>query len=285
MISPAEKAYILEQAYIPEHLVDLMTQVSGGEPFLWGDYFGLRGRDWTIMVGYPLSGEFLLERFGAAVREILDKFRPREVWVIAPRLPGDWEGRFSELERDHYFTLDMPAGIPRPLQRAVSKARENLTVTRTTACTEPHLTLIREFLERVNPHPRMRELYLSMPRYVGKSPSALILDAHDHEGNLTAFYVVDLAVPRFAAYIIGCRSWRHPAPYASDLLMAEMIALSQEQGKTYIHLGLGVSPGIRRFKEKWGGRPTRPYEMGRLIWRKPSIFTSLWNRGHAGSRV
>lgn len=278
MISPAEKAYILAQAYIPEHLVDLMARVSGGEPFLRGDYLGLRSRDWIIIVGYPLSGEFLPESFGAAVREVLDEFRPRETWVMAPRLPGEWEREFTERERDHYFTLDLPAGIPRPLQRAVSKARGNLTVTRATAFTEAHLTLTQEFLARVKPHPRVRELYLSMPRYVGKSPTALILDAHDREGNLTAFYVVDLAAPRFAAYIIGCRSWRHPAPHASDLLMAEMMALSQEQGKSYIHLGLAVSPGIRRFKEKWGGRPTRPYEMGKLMRHKPSIFTYLWNR-------
>jgi hypothetical protein len=36
--------------------------------------------------------------------------------------------------------------------------------------------------------------------------------------------------------------------------------MAREYGKGYINLGLGVNPGIRRFKEKWGGKPSLPYE-------------------------
>jgi hypothetical protein len=36
--------------------------------------------------------------------------------------------------------------------------------------------------------------------------------------------------------------------------------MARESGKAYVQLGLGVNPGIRRFKEKWGGKPTLPYE-------------------------
>jgi hypothetical protein len=32
-----------------------------------------------------------------------------------------------------------------------------------------------------------------------------------------------------------------------------MVRLAQSEGKQAINLGLGVSAGIRRFKEKWGG--------------------------------
>jgi hypothetical protein len=34
MISAEEEKQILSQAYVPEHIVRLMTLVSGGEPFL-----------------------------------------------------------------------------------------------------------------------------------------------------------------------------------------------------------------------------------------------------------
>ena len=39
-----------------------------------------------------------------------------------------------------------------------------------------------------------------------------------------------------------------------------MIHLTREQGKSTLHLGLGVNEGIRRFKKKWGGKPFLKYE-------------------------
>ena len=40
-----------------------------------------------------------------------------------------------------------------------------------------------------------------------------------------------------------------------------MIRVARRQGKEFVHLGLGVNDGIRRFKSKWGGTPSLPYEM------------------------
>jgi hypothetical protein len=62
---------------------------------------------------------------------------------------------------------------------------------------------------------------------------------------------------------------------ASDLLLFELINLSLEHEKSYIHLGLGVNAGIRRFKVKWGAVPTRRYEMGELVLKKPSIWDTF----------
>jgi hypothetical protein len=43
-------------------------------------------------------------------------------------------------------------------------------------------------------------------------------------------------------------------PGASDFLFDEMVRLAQSKGKRAINLGLGIHAGIRRFKEKWGGK-------------------------------
>jgi hypothetical protein len=51
-----------------------------------------------------------------------------------------------------------------------------------------------------------------------------------------------------------------------------MIELSRKYGKKYIHLGLGVNEGVRRFKKKWGGRPVSPYEMCDFKIKKPFIY-------------
>ena len=66
---------------------------------------------------------------------------------------------------------------------------------------------------------------------------------------------------------------------ASDLLLFELINLSRESDKLYIHLGLGINAGIRRFKEKWGGVSMCRYEMGELELKKPSLFEMLMSMG------
>jgi hypothetical protein len=55
--------------------------------------------------------------------------------------------------------------------------------------------------------------------------------------------------------------------------------MSLEFNKDYIHLGLGVNAGIRRFKEKWGGLPSRRYEMCELAFQKPSILNAIFALG------
>jgi hypothetical protein len=58
MITDEQEEYVLNRAYIPEHVVGLMTRVSGAEPFLMEGYFYCRKRDWAIVVGYPLQRDF-----------------------------------------------------------------------------------------------------------------------------------------------------------------------------------------------------------------------------------
>ena len=114
-----------------------------------------------------------------------------------------------------------------------------------------------------------------MPQYVGHARDSVVLNAWDKENNLAAFYIVDLAAKDFSTYVIGCHSKKNYVLGASDLLSFELINMSMEYGKNYIHLGLGVNEGIRKFKEKWGGIPTRRYEMCELVVRKPSILDAI----------
>jgi hypothetical protein len=99
-----------------------------------------------------------------------------------------------------------------------------------------------------------------MEGYVSSSGSAHVLNARDQQGHLSAFYVVDTSAHEFITYLVGCYSKRHYVAHASDLLMSETIRLCREYNKKYIHLGLGINEGIRRFKEKWGGYLFMSYE-------------------------
>src|SRR5512135_2299887 len=76
MISTDDERYILAQAYVPEHIVGLMTGISRGEPFLIDGYVGFSKDNWVILVGYPLAGGFDHEDFGRIIAGTITSFRP-----------------------------------------------------------------------------------------------------------------------------------------------------------------------------------------------------------------
>ena len=276
MITEEEEKYILSNAYVPEHIVGLMTRVSGGEPFLIENYFCCLKDDWIIVVGYPLQHDFIVNEFEAILDTIIKKFRPKYTSLIAPELPRYLVESCRERESDHYYTLDIyDRTIRSSLKRVINKALENVRVERSNDIREAHHELMKEFIERAKPPPRIRELLFKMPNYVGHSRDSIVLNAWNNKNNLTAFYILDLAAKHFSTYVIGCHSKKNYVLGASDLLFFAMIKISMEYGKKYIHLGLGVNKGIRQFKEKWGGKPTRNYEMCELVLKKTSVLDDI----------
>jgi hypothetical protein len=261
MISEADTKAILEKAYIPEHIVPLMALLSKGEPFLIEDFLCLVGNDWLIVVGYPLETAFQESSLKRVVKASIKRFRPTFGWIMAPEEPAYLQSCCGERESDRYYVYDLnQTQPPKRLFRIAERAAEDLRVERHQELSKDHWTLIEEFIAIAAPKPRVEKLYLSLPKYVSLSPTAIILSAWTREQHLSAFYVIELAATRFASYLAGCYSRRVLVPHASDLLFYEMILLAKTESKNSINLGLGVNDGIRRFKEKWGGMPSIAYE-------------------------
>lgn len=276
MITPEQERDLNARAYVPEHLVGLMTLVSGGEPFLVDDYFCCRVGDVVIVAGYPLGQDYRFDAFDRLIRRVIEIFRPREISVASPELPPSFAHACKERERDVYYTLDLDrVQVRDAVRRSVAKASRTGVVERTTRLEDDHRALAEEFIERVQPPPRVTALLFRMWDYVGRCDGALVVNVWGRDGSLAAFYVVDLSARAFSTYVIGCHSRRHYLPGASDLCFHEMISASREVGKAYIHLGLGVNEGVRRFKEKWGGVPTLTYDMCRFVVRRPSLLSAL----------
>ncbi|MCK5419810.1 MAG: hypothetical protein KAI93_14910 [Desulfobacterales bacterium] len=276
MLTTEEKAYILEHAYVPEHCIRLMTHVSGGEPFLIDDYFICHRDNWIILIGYPIEDNFNLKNFDAVVFKVREKFHPDFVSLVAPEMPPALTSTCQESESDAYFTLQTQKAVIRsPLKRNLKKARQNLRVESSSNMQEAHQVLMQEFVERTQPSDRVKRLLFKMPEFVARAETAFVLNAWDKANKLAAFYVVDLEAKQFSNYIMGCHSKINYVLGASDLLLFELINLSLEYDKPYIHLGLGVNAGIRRFKAKWGAVPTRRYEMCELAGKRPSILDTL----------
>jgi hypothetical protein len=282
MITAKEEAYVLTRAYVPEHIVSLMTLVSKGDPFLIEDHLGFVKDNWLILVGYPLEENFSQERCERILKQAVDTFQPEVLWFIGHESPSSLLNSCSERQSDQYYTFDIENTVLKPsLQRAADKASEQLIIERGRSISKEHQALISELLERETLPDRVRELYRAMPGYVGRSSSAWTIDARDLNGHLCAFSVLDLGAKNFSAYILGSHSKKHYVPHASDRLFLEMVHLTREQGKSTLHLGLGVNEGIRRFKKKWGGKPFLRYEFCERrygVAKKISLIDALMGR-------
>ena len=280
MLTEEEKRLILSRAYVPEHGIPLMTCLSGGEPFLLEDFFCCTGDDWIIVVGYPIQGNFRLQDLEDHLEKIIRRFQPAYLWLIAPEFPRSYAGSWREKEEDSYYTLPLHSvRMKGDLRRQLGKAGEHLRIEETRSMGNAHEVLSREFVQRANPPGRIRELLFRAPALVKRCENVIVLNAWSGQGELSAFYVVDFGPQRFSVYVIGCHSKRHYVAGASDLLFHEMVRISQSRNKEYIHLGLGVNEGIRRFKMKWGGRPTIPYRMCGLFFRQGFLSGLLAGMG------
>ena len=276
MLTTDEEHYILTHAYVPEHVVSLVTNLSAGQPFLIDDYFCCCRDDWVILIGYPLQDNFNSEILKGVLEKIKKKFIPERISLIAPEPVAGLGLSCRERDSDYYYTLDIRnSAICSPIKRNLRKAARRLRVESAAIMGDAHQDLMDEFVQNVQPPVRVKNLLLKMPQYVEVAAHSHVLNAWDSNDALAAFYVIDFAAENFTNYIIGCYSKINYIRGASDLLMLELLNLSNEKGKAYIHLGLGVNNGIRRFKEKWGAKPTRRYEMFELHIKRPLIRQAL----------
>ena len=267
MITHEEQARVFEKAYVPEHIIGLMTSISKGEPFLIEDYLGFVRDNWLIFVGYPFETEFSLHACERILEKVIASYRPQYLWFLGPEAPAPLLNFCQARQSDQYYSLALEHTNPKPsLRRLADKASKEVSIERGHSISKEHQELIKELLERENLPPSVHELYRAIPDWISQSPSTWTLDARNKSGHLCAFFVVELGAKNFSAYVLGSHSKRHYVSHASDLLFLEMINLSLEHGRKTINLGLGVNRGIRRFKEKWGGVPFLNYEFCECVY-------------------
>ena len=263
-MTPSDVNAILEKATVPEHSVAFMAAMSGGEAFRVGPYIFVAAEDWLLAVGYPLENSYTPKGFEQALAEALRRAAARDCWAICPELPERLKAQCSD--KDRYYLLTLDGAIPGRLERLAERAATALTVEEGITFTPAHRRLWAEFMGRVALPPNVRELYARTESVLQRSPGLSLLNAWDRDGHLAACLLLDSAPRRFTSYLLGAHSRIHFTPHASDLLFREMIRIARGNGKEFLHLGLGVNDGIRRFKAKWGGVPGLPYEMAR--WRE-----------------
>jgi hypothetical protein len=245
-----------------------MAAMSGGEPFLMGSYLFIAAEDWLLAIGYPLENNYSPEGFEQALAGALSRRRARDCWAICPSLPERLKSH--RRERDRYYILPVEAPVPARLERLADRAAASLSVEEGIAFTAAHRRLWAEFTGRVALPANVRELFARTEEVLAAAPGLSLLNAWDPEGRLSACLLLDSAPRRFTSYLLGAHSRTPYSPHASDLLFREMLRRARGNQKEFLHLGLGVNDGIRRFKLKWGGVPGPPYELAE--WQEKEGF-------------
>lgn len=285
------------RATVPEHSTALMQAMSGGVSFVEGDYLFLSGQDepgripWLTAIGYPLAdglpawlaphggSEGLTSRsetaarwdqasFESALAKALRRTGASRCWLAGPAVPDRLAPFVTE--RDEVYILDVDAPVPARLRHVLD--RLPLTIREGREFTPAHRRLWTEFMGRAALRPAVRELYARTAAVLNAPGTDLrLFDALDEEGRVRASLLLDFAPPRFCTYLIGAHSRAYYAPHATDMLFRAMQEAARREGKSFIHLGVGVSDGIRRFKLKWGGRPVLPYVAA--AWEERSVVS------------
>jgi hypothetical protein len=273
MLSIEERNLVYQRAYLPEHLVDYVESISGAEAYLCHNHLCFIRGEHLIFIGYPLgTGVDTSQAYELACK----RFQPVTVVVITPQLwfsPQECQNR----SEDAYYRLELPLPCYHPdIAYMVRRAARELQVIPGRFGRE-HERLVREFLSTHKLTPEQKLIFKHMPRYLACSETARLLEARTKGGSLVAFTVTDLGAAGYAFYLFNFRSTKGNIPGASDLLFHEMIRLAQESGKGAINLGLGVNPGIRHFKEKWGATQFLPY-ISCLLRRQPPPLSGLLDK-------
>lgn len=254
---------------VPEHSVPFMEAMSGGEAFMEQAHLFFDTPNQLLAIGYPLEHQENGPAFSETLIKAIKRTRARNVSAICATLPQHL--RTHRCSQDHYFGLPADTIVPPRLDRLASGAAGRLEVQKSTDFTNAHQQLWAEFTGRKPLPSDVYHLYAHTPELLPGTPQLMLFNAWDAKGHLAACLLIDSAPANFISYLLGAHSRTHYTPYATDLLFREMLVYARHTGKTYLHLGLGVNTGIRRFKSKWGGKPILAYEMAR--WREKQ---SLW---------
>jgi hypothetical protein len=235
-LTPADISRILSQSTIPEHSVAFMAAMSGGEPFLVGDYLFIGAEDWLLAVGYPLEGVLQSGAVrGGAGRSPAPDPRPGLLGHLprtpraAESLPPGAGSLLRSFSRRPHTTA--PGALGEAGGGRAHGGGGHQPSRRPTAACGPSSWAAR-------PCPRTFASSTPAPRpCFGVAPGLSLLNAWDRDGRLAACLLLD-AAPAALHELPARRPLPRPLhPYASDLLFREMIRIARKSGKEFLHLG------------------------------------------------
>ncbi len=272
MLNDEEKDFIYGHAYVPEHLPDYVESISGAEPFLHEGHVCFVLQRHLIFLGYPLQKREI--EIKDIYESACDRFRAKTVAFIGSSIPAEM-GRAEDYTEDIYYKLDLPLKrLNQDVAYMIRRAERELHVSEGTFGDE-HKALVDQFLCERNLGPGHHEIFNKLPSYLNYSKTVALIEARKGD-DLAAFNVIDFGSANYMYYMFNFRSLQINVPGASDLLLYEMARLAESKRKISINLGLGISPGVRRFKEKWGAVPFLVYSSALVRRQTPGLLARIF---------
>ena len=266
MLNSDEQHRIYQQAYVPEHLPDYVSAISGSEPYLFQDYLCYFHRNHLLFIGYPLADK--PAEISNVYQAACERLNPRTIMMVADDLSSLPKGSETQ-PPDRYYRLNLPLKSLNPdVAYMVRRAEKELKI-KVGQFGREHKKIIKAFIGSQDLTGEQVHIFKHVPKYMKRSTTAHLLEARK-ANRLVAFTIADTGSARYAFYLFNFRSAKIVVPGASDLLFNEMVRLAHSEGKQVINLGLSIHPGIRRFKEKWGGVPFLTHHSA-FIEEKPAL--------------
>ncbi|HSQ25661.1 MAG TPA: hypothetical protein VLM80_00925 [Anaerolineales bacterium] len=263
MISNEENTYILQRAYIPEHLPNYVEAATGAETTLIQNCLVYTRESHLSLVAYPLTpnGNFQEENSGWLERltsSLMETYNPQVFSIISPIRCIFLDG-LENTGEDQYFRLKLDQVKPgKKIRNLLQHAERELTVVTDQKFDCRHKRLVNEFLKKHRVSPETRSIFKRLPR-ISKAPGCVLLSAFNQRGKLVAFDLFDFSADSSGFYLFNFYSRSQYVPGASDLLLFRGMQIALQQGKKYLNLGLGIHPGVEQFKAKWGSQPFLKY--------------------------
>ncbi len=275
MVSEKEREYIYNNGYIPEHIVEYVIGITGGEPFLSDDHVYYVAEEQLFFVGYPLKRTFNQSNMNNVLDMIVHKVEPESVSFISPAI-GRMKYECTRTDSDHYYRLDLRSLKPgQKTRNMINRASKELEIRADRTITDEHVGLIKEF---IGSHPVDEErtfIFENIPKYISSVATVKVFSAVAKTGRLIAFDIAEFGSKEYAYYMFNFRSKDVSVPGSSDLLLNELTKAAVQENKSYLNLGLGMNEGNRFFKKKWGGTAFLDYKYCHYTMSKKEGFLSL----------
>jgi len=272
MIGPDRLDRISAQAVVPEQIICYVKAVGGGTPRLFESCLGYEFEDSLVLIGYPLHDSRDEQALRASLDTALAASTARRITVLAATCPlqNMPETATEPPPSDFYLSLPIPGPVPgQKLRNMLRRAGRELLLEQDRTLGADHAALIHRYVQDRFLAPGTCYIYENIAAYLAACPGALLISARLADGRLAGYTIGDFSSLTTAFYMFAFRNSEVAPPGTADLLLHALLKESEQRGQQRINLGLGISPSINYFKQKWGAVLFLPYQ--ETSWeRKPS---------------
>ncbi len=250
-------------AYTPDQLLPYVRSVSPMQSSILDQYVLHTHADHAVLVGYNVQCMHSTENLDACIAHVLDKQKPQRITVLAPIRPYAAPARAVSLY-DAYHIAALPFALNKHqnVRHMCHRAQEYMDIHEqqgAKAWTGAHQELMLSYIRKNGVSKEMGNIFQNLGLYCKNAPHVQMFSAYDKcTRDLLAFSLADFTSQHMAFYMFSMRRQTSP-PGSSELLLWALLQQAHTRGYGACNLGLGISDGIRFFKNKWGAKPTLPF--------------------------